>query len=341
MKKPNNNWKFALIKIVAVVTIFQSSVNFSNDNKEENVIEHSYSRIDIDNFVNKIILSMNYTPASIRLDKSNSIVLDLKDSKSYIRIVGNRVLIDTEYKDGFYEKRVLNLSGFEDSSFMRLEKGFSYESKEYVNSDFYDRDGNITNLGKEHVIMDAFKISQDELDFVLAGPMAEGIEDNYRDVSAAMRTGINRFFSYAWVGHAIDRLELECNYDEVTIYDVFRDSWQFAVYYSVNGKEPRYEQFLGLKSGEGYQGALDTLYYSIFEDNIPDELIDKIVVHDYLEFQDKNDPIPGGYTYEQFVEGGNKHYRHQKEYDRISIIDSMLSQYYEENMENEYTLELK
>jgi len=303
MKKKRIN---TLISLVAVISVFQATMTFGNksdDNKNE------VSSVSI--LVNNIVSSMPDELVSIKQIDDGTVFINFKNSSSKINIKGNIAYVKTTYSDGFYEKDFFDINDF-------------IITERHVVSYKGNNQSNISNVEKEETIKSAFKITQEELDFVLAGPMAEGIEDNYIDVSAAMRTGINRFFSFAWVNHAAQNLEL--NFDEVTIYDIFRDPYQFSVYYPVNDVS-RYERFVGIKSGEGYQGALDTLYYSIFEDEIPEELVSKIVVHDYLEFQDKNDPIPGSYSYEQFTEGGNKHYRHQKDNDRIFISDTVLSEY--------------
>lgn len=336
MKKLNNNFKYGLIKVVAFITIFLASTNLNN-NKEENSTQITYSDdLDIKRFIDNFLLESNYN--NLQLLNGNGIVLKNKNSSSNIRISNDKIIVDTVYYNGFTDTKILNIDNKDYRIFLELEKEIL--SKQYINNKYYDENGNINNLGKEFIIMNAFNINQEQLDFVLAGPMAEGIEDNYRDVSAAMRTGINRFFSYVWVDHAINNLELECDFKNVTIYDIFRDPYQFAVYYPTS-KPPRYEKFLGVKEGEGYQGALDTLFYSIFGNNIPEDLEDKIVIHDYLEFQDKDAPIPRGYSYEQFVDGGNKHYRHQKEADIVDIYDSSLITFFEDYLDNGEVLGLR
>lgn len=335
MKKLNNNLKYGLIKVVAFITIFLASTNLSNNNKEKSTQIAYSDDLDIKRFIDNFLLERNY---NLQLLNGNGIVLKNNNSSSNIRISNSKVIVETVYYNGFTDTKVFNLDDKEYRVLLEREREMML-SKQSINK-YYDEDGNINNLGKEFIIMNAFNLNQEQLDFVLAGPMAEGIEDNYIDVSAAMRTGINRFFSYVWMDHAINNLDLECDFNEVTIYDIFRDPYQFAVYYPTS-KPPRYEKFLGVKEGEGYQGALDTLFYSIFGDNIPDELVDKIVIHDYLEFQDKDDPIPGGYSYEQFVDGGNKHYRHQKEADIVDIYDSSLITFFEDYLDNGEVLGLK
>lgn len=334
MKKLNNNLKYGLIKVVAFITIFLASTNLSNNKEESTQIAYS-DDLDIKRFIDNFLLERNY---NLQLLNGNGIVLKNNNSSSNIRISNSKVIVETVYYNGFTDTKVFNLDDKEYRILLEIEREMML-SKQSINK-YYDEDGNINNLGKEFIIMNAFNLNQEQLDFVLAGPMAEGIEDNYIDVSAAMRTGINRFFSYVWMDHAINNLDLECDFNEVTIYDIFRDPYQFSVYYPTSNP-PRYEKFLGVKEGEGYQGALDTLFYSIFGDNIPDELVDKIVIHDYLEFQDKDDPIPGGYSYEQFVDGGNKHYRHQKEADIVDIYDSSLITFFEDYLDNGEVLGLK
>ncbi len=338
--KKINSFKLTLFSLVAVLIALKGSSSLEIINKNNS---KDYNAIDINFLVRHITDSMNYKVKNIDRLNKDSILVNYDKATSHIVLDNESVFIDTTYLDGYIEKDIINLSNFTLNDIAISERHVvsdSYDNKQ-LNSNFYDENGRINNLGKEAKIMEVFNITQEQLDFVLAGPMAEGIENNYIDVSAVMRTGINRLFSYAWLGHAIDRLGLNCSYNEVSIYDIFADPYQFAVYYSFGNKAPRYERFLGIKEGEGYQGALDTLYYSIFNNNIPDELVNKIVIHDYLEFQDVSDPIPGSYTYEQFVSGGNKHYRHQKEADKVVISDSILGSVLGSSLEDENVLVLR
>lgn len=50
--------------------------------------------------------------------------------------------------------------------------------------------------------------------------------------------------------------------------------------------------------------------------------------HDYVEFVAPTLTPNGGYTPEQFVKNGNKHYRHQKKSDRIPVEESTLKDFY-------------
>lgn len=324
--KNKDNLKYILVKILAVLTVFQTTVGLNTNNKEKDSNKESYNHETI-SLLNNLVTS-NYQIQNIRSIGKDEILIKFDNSDALIKVNGGAVYVHTSYVDGYTEKSFFHLSNLSKDDLTSI--GTHAVSDSYNSDDsslLYDENGTINNYGKEKLVMEAFKVNQEELDFVLAGAMAEGIQDNYEDVSAAMRTGLNRLFSYSWVNHAINSLELDVQLNEVTIYDIFRDPLQFGVYYSIGGKEPRYLSFLGVKEGEGYQAALDTLFYFVFDDQIPAELRDKIIIHDYLEFQDKNDPIPSIYTSEQFVLQGNKHYRHIKETDIIPLEESVLSDY--------------
>ena len=320
--KINGDLKYTLIKLFAALAIFSAGVSINNNTEEE--IEN-LTNDRSDDFLcalEEFITANQNNIVNISKVSDSSILIEGYNASTSLSFLDGKFVSETTYING--EKAVKFSSNAKDVlstvnflSFDEYNGLINALSGQEDLSVFYDDNGNITNEGKEYFVMKYYGISQEELDYVLAGPMAEGIENNYVDVSAAMRTGINRLFSYAWVYHAIDRLNLDVDVNGVTIYHIFKDPKQFAVY--DNG---RYLQFLGVKDSTGYQAAIDTLYDVI---TLKDVNAD-IVYHDYLEFQDKGDPIHGGYSSVQFTRGGNKHYRHIKKSDIIPISDSILAE---------------
>ena len=91
----------------------------------------------------------------------------------------------------------------------------------------------------------------------------------------------------------------------------------------------------GDKESDAYKTVIDTLFACLMGN-------EKVYhFHDYVEFVAPTLTPNGGYTPEQFVKNGNKHYRHQKEADKVVISDSILGSVLGSSLEDENVLVLR
>lgn len=346
--------KVYLLGLVAtVMTINSISTLWKNSYKlflseEKEIVEEQFYK----NFYN-VINSFAYSKhASLVKLNDEAFIVFMKDSSTEIKIVDNKVKVSSLYRDKFFETHLISINSFDVSSLEKcishkvipkvikkveeeptiMERGVSIVSssmqindlEEEKASEINDMTEQLINLfskysdvsypDKEKLILTGFKITQDELDVVVPVCIREG---NYIDCAGVTVNVLNRQFSYVWTDQAINNMGLNKNFDEVTIFDLITSSGQYQVY-----DEKTYLYAYGDKESDAYKTVIDTLYACL----MGDEEIYRF--HDYVEFVAANRKPDGNYTPEQFVKGGNNHYRHQKKKDRIPVEESILKDFY-------------
>lgn len=349
-----NEIKVYLLGLVATVMTINSVATLSK-NSYKLFLDKECEIIEENNFNNLYSILSRYAynkHASLVRVNDETYIISMKDSNTVIKIVQNQVRISTLYRDDFFEVHFRDSLGFDVDY---LEKCISHKvvpkviKKEIEEVDILEKSqaivansmmteelteeqvieinditehlltlfskySDISYSEKEEIIKCGFKITQDQLDVFVPVCIREG---NYIDCVAVTVNVLNRQFSYGWTQQAITNMGLDKNFDEVTIFDLISSEGQYQVY-----DEKTYLYAYGDKSSDAYKAVIDTLYACL----MGDEEIYRF--HDYVEFVAPTLTPNGGYTPEQFVKNGNKHYRHQKKSDRIPVEESTLKDFY-------------
>jgi len=334
-----------IMTINSTVVLIKNSYKLSSISQEE--------QVSVQEFYNKLVRNIiDFTNRKhVSLDSfSNGFSITTKDSATEISFVQNQVFISTLYVDGFREDYFLDLPTVSmnsldnyishvireeveeeelsliDRSIIFIEdymkdRDLSLEQMDEIKSIveqliiLYSNFDNLTYSDKEIFIRNMFKVSEDEFDIVVPVIIREG---NYVDCPAVSVNVLNRMFSYAWTKQAITRKGLDKTYNEVTVYDLISSKGQYQVF-----DEKTYLYAYGDKTSDAYKAIIDTFFACL----MGDETIYHF--HDNVEFVAPTLTPNGNYTPVQFVKNGNKHYRHQKDSDRIPIEDSILRYYFE------------
>lgn len=154
-------------------------------------------------------------------------------------------------------------------------EGYMNEGAAFLDICFRDE---LTPQEKFMIVMIRENNTFDELDYMCAGCVGEayGAGECYNDAYAVASTLLNRIHSRWYHDTYGERL-----------YDQFMAPGQYEIELSGN-----YKKFLGRIDLPGYQAVVDAFY-------------SKNSMHDWLEF--RADWVTPKYTYETFVDGGNKY----------------------------------
>ncbi len=282
-----------------------------------------------------------------KLDDKNCLLFS-NDCNTLITCDESQVRIVSFYIDGYKESNFIDFNGFNfqaiSDSFKHrvipkvtkiekesdiLERSLSLISNSLIIDDtdkeriysitelllnLFSKYDDISYPEMEELILLAYKVSQEQLDEVSATIIREG---NYKDCAGVTVNLLNRQFSYGWINQAIRNKGLSKDFDEVTIHDLISSKGRYQVY-----DEKTYLYAYGDKESDAYKTVIDTLFACLMGN-------EKVYhFHDYVEFVAPTLTPNGGYTPEQFVKNGNKHYRHQKDSDRIPIEESILKGYF-------------
>lgn len=336
----------SIMTINSFASLLRNSYKFNFDDEVKQPIEDNFD--DFYSVVSRFAYSNN---AIFNRLEDGSYVLFMKDSYSELKLVNNNVLVSSYYIDGYFEENSRSLNGFdvdvlkdsithrvvnkvvkkeEEQSIVDRSKvlvlnssyfsGISEEKMMEISSIIenllflFSKYDDISYNDKEQFIVLAFKVSQDQLDAVVPVCIREG---DSRDCAAVTVNVLNRLFSYVWTQQAIDNMGLDKNFDEVNIYDLISSEGQYQVY-----DEKTYLLSYGDKESDAYKSVIDTLFACLMRDE------EVYHFHDYLEFVAPTLTPNGGYKPEQFVKNGNKHYRHQKDNDRIPLEESILKDFF-------------
>ena len=154
---------------------------------------------------------------------------------------------------------------------------------------------------KINSILEAYNITREEFDVVVAIAMAEAKEGSYLDTYAVVTTMCNRINSRTWVDYISSLYDAEVG---TNIYYQAITDGQFVVYES-----GRYKEFLNNQEGDSFNAVVDCL---------TDNMNSKRLMHNCLSFKSADTPdyyIDGDVI--QFEEGGNKYHDLMPIEDRI------------------------
>lgn len=351
MKKlTKNEAKVYFLGVIATIMTINSIATLSSNSDKLYLNDDTiFSQKQDFNDILSIICSYAFKSNKLfkKLDDKNCLLFS-NDCNTLITCDESQVRIVSLYIDGYKERNFIDFNSFNfqaiSDSFKHivipkvtkiekesdiLERSLSLISNALIIDDndkeriysitelllnLFSKYDDISYPEMEELILLAYKVSQEQLDEVSATIIREG---NYKDCAGVTVNLLNRQFSYGWINQAIRNKGLSKDFDEVTIHDLISSKGQYQVY-----DEKTYLYAYGDKESDAYKTVIDTLFACLMGN-------EKVYhFHDYVEFVAPTLTPNGGYTPEQFVKNGNKHYRHQKDSDRIPIEESILKDYF-------------